>query len=418
MNILMIAHRLPYPPNKGEKIRSYHELAHLARRHDVWCACLIESPADLQHVDPMRRLCRDLAAVPVGRIGAALRAATALLTGKSLSEAYFAEPQLKAALQRWNRQVRFDAVLGFSSNVAGMGLLVDAPRRVADVCDADSVKWTALSGKVRWPRSAVYALEGRRLARTEWQLAHDYDAVTVISQREVAALERNWSGRGWPVDDIADRLVVIPNGVDVPPDPPPDAPPEAKTVGFTGTMSYLPNIEAVCWFAKEVWPLVRDEHPEAEFLIVGRDPSPTVKALHGRDGIRVTGEVPDVTAYLRRFTVAVAPMRTVHGVQNKTLEALAAGVPVVATPAVAESIDAEPGRHLLAAAEALQLGRAICELINNKGRWRDVALAGREFVIERYGWAQHLSNLEALLAGPEEVTVHNVNTGIRSTKSK
>ncbi len=399
MKILMIAQRLPYPPDKGEKIRSYHELKYLAQRYDVWCACLIDDPADWAHVDAVRELCRDVAVVPQPRALGALRAIGSVLFGGTITEGYFRSTALQAAIARWSAHVQFDAVLAFSSSVARYGLAVAARRRVVDLCDVDSAKWASYATRRHWPVRWLFGTEAKRLARHEWELAAAFDAATVISEREA---ERFRNAQAETAESSPPPVTVFCNGIDLDAFTPSADPAPDPIVGFVGTMDYPPNTEAVCWFADRVWPRVRQDQPAARFRIVGRSPTRRVRSLRHRPGIDVTGAVPKIQDELQRMQVCVVPIQMVHGLQNKVLEAMACGKPVVATRAVAASAGAEPGRDLLVGDDEASFAAEVATLLSDADRRQRVGAAARSFVETRFRWEDQLAVLERLLCGGEE----------------
>lgn len=395
MKILMICHRLPYPPNKGEKIRSYHELKYLAERHDLWCAALTDDEPSADEVECVRAMCRAVAVAKVRPAVAALRGALSVTVGGTFTEGYFRTHRLRDVVDQWSREVRFDAVLAFGSSVARLGLRVDAPRRIVDFCDIDSAKWSSYAKLARGPKRWLYQAEANRLARCELELARAYDVALVISPREASAFRAieqrlGASEAGAPPC----RVRVVRNGIDLEAYPFAPLPAGPPTVGFVGTMDYPPNVDAVCWFAESVWPRVRERVPDARFLVVGRSPSHQVRALAERAGIDVTGSVRDIVAYLHEMHVCVVPTRIVHGLQNKVLEAMAAGRAVVVTPPVAESIGEEPTPGLLVAAEPSEFAARVSGLLCDREACRTSGEAGRSFVAERFQWDDALARLE------------------------
>jgi sugar transferase (PEP-CTERM/EpsH1 system associated) len=388
MKILYLAHRLPYPPNKGDKIRSFHQLEYLSRRHRLWCACFVDDAADVEHVDGLRRYCEAVAALSLNRTRATARGLWHLLRGGTLTEGYWDDRRMWATLARWSASVGFDAVVVFSSGMARYGLVCPAARRVIDFCDWDSAKWAAYASHSRGSKGRLLRLEARRLARREVQWIRSYDASVIITEAEADEV---------PDPALRPRLVIVGNGVDVGPYVPP---PTEPRVGFVGAMDYHPNVDAVCWFADQVWPAVREQIPQASFQIVGRRPTAKVKALARRPWIEVTGEVPSVEAYLQRIAVKVAPLRIARGIQNKVLEAMAAGRPVVLTTAAAAGIDARAGRDYLVADDAPSAASAVVSLLRSPQRSAAIGRSARAFVGDRFSWDGEMSKLEALLTGP------------------
>jgi sugar transferase (PEP-CTERM/EpsH1 system associated) len=396
MNILYLAHRIPYPPNKGDKVRSYHELAYLARRHDLWCACFVDNPADLRHVDAVRELCRDVEAVRLFRSIATPRALWNLATGGTFTEGYFQHLRMLDTLRRWDAEVAFDAVLVFSSGMAPYAGHVRADRKVIDFCDLDSRKWLAYSARAGGPKARLLELEARRLARRELKWLDAFDAAVVITQAEAADLAET---------QLRHKLHVIGNGVALP-DPRGDEcfvdegdGAGTPRVGFVGCMDYPPNVDAVRWFVQEIWPWIIKEIPDAVFQIVGRNPTWAVRALAGQT-VEVVGEVVRVFPYLSRFDVSVSPIRVARGLQNKVLEAMVAARPVVLTSAAATGIKARDGEHFLVADDPRPFADHVVALLRDSVRRARVGQAARLFASRHHCWGREMARLESLLTSP------------------
>lgn len=426
MNILYLAHRIPYPPNKGDKLRAWRQLERLAQHHRVWCACFVDCADDLRHVDVVRGICIDMAAIRLRRASALARGVAGLLGGGTVTEGFFRHGAMGMTLSRWTQRVRFDAVVAFSSSMAPYALAVPAGRRVLDLCDLDSEKWLAYAGRARFPMNHLYRTEGQRLAARERHWLGAFDAVTVVTEPEAAPL------RDHPA---AERLFVVGNGVDV--EPPRDeshTPPgddgaaaivrhqhrrkagathltasaasahpgqanPAPVIGFVGVMDYTPNIDAVCWFVRCCWPAIRAAVPGASFRIVGRNPTRAVRRLSETSGVVVVGEVENVSSELAGFDISVAPLRMARGIQNKVLEAMAAGKPVVLSSPAATGLTAEDGRHLLIADGATATANAIIRLSGDAAFRRALGGAAREFVRQQHRWDRALDWFELIVAG-------------------
>lgn len=391
--LLFVAHRLPYPPDKGERVRAFHEIQALREAFHVTVAAPVSPGAA---VPAASSLAENVVTVPDGSPRATLRAAWTLLTGSSASRGRFDSIRLRRHLRRAQRGGAFDLVVAYCSSMVPAALSVPAAAHVADLVDADSAKWTAYADNAAWPRRWIYARESRAIRRLEQQAARDCDAVVCVSDAELDAL--GLTGR-------ADALAVG-NGVDAAYFH--AAAPEESEPGrivFTGTMSYRPNADAVCWFAREVLPGVRDAVPEASFAIVGREPAPAVRQLAGAPGVEVTGAVPDVRPYLSRAAAVVCPLRLARGVQNKVLEAMAMARPVVASPAALEGLEAEPGRHVLRADSAAAFRDAVVGLLTDSRLRETIGTAARGHVERHYTWDARLAPLVELcrrLAGRRE----------------
>lgn len=393
MKILYLAHRIPYPPNKGDKIRSYHTIAHLAKRHDVWCACFVDDPRDFAHVEALSETCREVIALPLRRWRARAYAALNLAIDESASQGYFRDPAMIRAVEALSGSVGFDAVLVYSSSMAPYADHVVAKRKVIDLCDLDSRKWAELSRVCPPPKRWILQAEALRLAVAERDANRRFDA-TVLAGRHEAD--------GWQ-PPRPDRVHYICNGVNAPPDSALGRC-DSLDVGFVGDMSYLPNEQAVLWFVRDVWPVVRRAVADARFIVVGRSPSRRVRSLSGRNGVEVVGEVADVGPYLAKCRCAIAPLLVARGIQNKVLEAMAGARPVVATTCAAAGIDCPTGSHLLVADEAGEFASAVTALLTDADGAREIGIRARRYVQQRHDWSAQMSRMEALLtseAGPK-----------------
>ncbi len=393
--ILFLTNRLPYPPDKGEKIRTYHQLRHLAAWHDVYCACFVDRPEDWRHVDEVRRLCRNLIAIPWRKARAAIRALLGAACGGSLTASAFRSRRMRAELARLSRDVAspFDAVVAFSSTMAGYALAVPAARRVLDLCDADSEKWFDYARRCRPPAGWFYKSEGRRLQRSEQRALDAFDATIVITERERAALCR--------LDERTDRpdLLTIPNGVRLLDDKDRRPWERGPVVGFIGSMNYPPNADGACWFAETVWPSVVHRMPQARLLIVGRNPSRRVQLLGRLPGVVVTGEVADARAFLLQCRAIVAPLRMSRGLPNKILEAMAAARPIVATSAAVSALTVTCPKNVLIADEPRSFARCVLALLDSDALCRGVGEAGYRFAAIHYCWPDVLQRYERAVLG-------------------
>ena len=387
MNILYLAHRIPYPPNKGDKLRAFHQIAHLTRKHRIWCACFVDDPADLVHVDAAGRGCEALVALPLRPSWHTLRGLWSSLRGGTITEAYYHSPAMVATLKRWCASVSFDAVVAFSSSMAQYALQVPCGRRVLDLCDLDSQKWRAYAGGAPAPSAWFYRREGERLARKEREWIEAFDATLLITAEEAAGLD--------PAP-APGKLHIVGNGVPLPglSDTQQDSTP---VVGFVGMMDYKPNVDAVCWFAQKCWPAIRAACPQAVFRIVGRNPTRQVRRLSKVAGIEVTGAVPDAMAEVTRFSLSVVPLRIARGLQNKVLEAMAAAKAVVLTPQAATGIAARNGHEFVVAQSAESLAASVMRLLPNPAACQRLGTAARAFVARHHRWDDELARFEAVV---------------------
>jgi polysaccharide biosynthesis protein PslH len=388
--LLYLVHRIPFPPNKGDKIRSFHLLQALCKRYEVHLGSFIDTPEDEQHLPALRELCAEVFVARLRPRWARLASARALLTGEPLTNAYYASPSLARWVRRTLSAHNIRHVVMFSSS---MGQFVPAElaagcRCVIDFCDIDSDKWRQYAQRQGWPLSAVYAREARTLERTEIELARRFDASLFVSDQEAGIFRRL-------VPERAAAIHAVRNGVDAAYFDPEhlldeSAVPKGRNVVFTGAMDYWANVEGVSWFVREIWPAVRSAHPDANFLIVGSRPAPAVLEFASAPGVIVTGAVADVRPFVRSAHVSVAPLRIARGVQNKVLEAMAMKRYVVAAPAALQGIDAPlPGDVLAASAPEAFAAALSSALQSAQPRVSD---ANRRFVLDHYDWARNLAS--------------------------
>ena len=386
-DLLLLIHRIPYPPNKGDKIRSWHLLKHLAGQYRVHLATFVDDPDDWQHVPHVEAQCASSHFAALHPLRARVRSLGALAANRSLSLDYYRN----AGLQRWVDDTmaahKIERVLVFSSAMAQYAEKYPQARRVVDFCDVDSDKWRQYADQKSWPMSWLYRHEARQLLAYERQVARDYDASLFVSQPE-ADLFRKLA----PESDA--KIGFFNNGVDTDyfsPEPAHVSPYQAgeRVLVFTGAMDYWPNVDAVQWFATDVFPQLRAAFPGLRFYIVGARPSPAVEALGKLDGVTVTGTVPDVRPYIAHAKVAVAPLRIARGIQNKVLEAMAMATPVVVSPQALEGIDAEPGTELVLADGAAAFVEAVSNLLSRQAD--AMGRAARAKVERQYSWPSNLA---------------------------
>ena len=386
-DLLLLIHRIPYPPNKGDKIRSWHLLKHLAGQYRVHLATFVDDPDDWQHVPHVEAQCASSHFAALHPLRARVRSLGALATNRSLSLDYYRN----AGLQRWVDDTmakhKIERVLVFSSAMAQYAEKYPRARRVVDFCDVDSDKWRQYADQKSWPMSWLYRHEARQLLAYERQVARDCDASLFVSQPE-ADLFRKLA----PESDA--KIGFFNNGVDTDyfsPEPAHANPyqPGERALVFTGAMDYWPNVDAVQWFATDIFPQLRAAFPGLRFYIVGARPSPAVEALGKLDGVAVTGTVPDVRPYIAHAKVAVAPLRIARGIQNKVLEAMAMATPVVVSPQALEGIDAKPGTELVLADGAAAFVEAISNLLSRQAD--AMGRAARAKVERQYSWPSNLA---------------------------
>ena len=382
MRILMLAHRIPYPPHTGDKVRAYQVARHLARSHDLTLGFVIDAAADRAGLEALGRDIPDLEWGGLWKPAALARGLAGLGMGRSLSIAYFRSTRLARRVSGRLRDRSYDAVYVSSSPmveyVRGTTLPV-----IMDFVDVDSDKWTQYATRQRPPLSWAYRLEGRRLRRFEAEAVRWGRRCILATAAEEALLK---SFAPWA------RTAVIPNGVDLAGHGPPA---DAPTIIFTGAMDYFPNVDAVQHFCAHVFPTVARAVPGARFLIVGLNPTPAVRRLGEIPGVTVTGAVPEVQPYYRQAAVCVAPLRIARGIQNKILQSMALGLPVVATSAAARGLECRPGEHFLVEDDPARFAESVIGLLRDREARIALASRARAFVEDHHSWAAALERIEA-----------------------
>ena len=380
MELLFLAHRAPFPPDRGDKIRSFHVLRHLTCFATVHLAAFADDPRDEIVPPDLRAMLGEVLIVP--RTRSRPRAlADALISRRPLSLSAFHDARMHAWIADLLARRPVQATYAFSGQMAQY-LPASGMRTLMDFVDLDSAKFAAYAEDARGPMRWLMRREARLLGAYERTVAARVDASLFVSAAEAALLP---------------GARTLENGIDTEHYDPGAVAPVATTgplIVFTGQMDYRPNVDAVTAFARGALPAIVARHPLARFAIVGRAPTPAVRALAGTQVI-VTGEVPDTRPWLAAASVVVAPLSLARGVQNKVLEAMAMARAVVASPAAAEGID-HRGTIVVSDAPA----EAVGALLADPARAAVLGAAARAQVIARYGWEARLAGLEALMSPP------------------
>jgi sugar transferase (PEP-CTERM/EpsH1 system associated) len=383
MKLLFLAHRIPYPPNKGDKIRSYNELRGFVERGDeVHLLAFADNRRDLNYGIFLEQFCASTEIVPLRRTEAKLRAATNIINGKPLSLGYFASRKMKRLVANAIARHNFDAVFVYSSTMAQYVPCHMWSRTIVDLVDVDSEKWRDYANLAKIPKSWVYNLEWSRLRRYEHEIVRRFALTILTTQREASLLDE--------LDEFTRhaRLRIVTNGVDFDyfqPDDGSQMSPSPRLV-FVGAMDYYANIEGVTWFVEKVFPLIRRFEPRAEFFIVGSNPTSEVEQLARRNGVSVTGLVYDVRPFMRSATACVVPLRIARGVQNKVLEAMASGKAIVATPEAVAGLRVSNGKELLLAQTAEDFADATLKLIRQESLRRELSWKSLRFIEAEHDW--------------------------------
>ncbi len=394
--LLFLVHRIPFPPTKGDKIRSYHILKELARDYRVHLGTFIDDPEDWRYVPEVQALCASTCFVGLRPLAARVRSLTALLRGEPLTLPYYRSRRLRGWVDVLLAQNTVQRAFVFSSSMAQY---VEpsgdsSMRRVLDFVDMDSDKWRQYAPTRPWPMSWVYGREARTLFEVERRYANAFDASVFVSNAEAELFRAE-------VPEAASRVSFVENGVDTDyfsPErdyPTPFGEGESAIV-FTGAMDYWANVDAVSWFADQVFPKVRALAARSTFYIVGSRPTAAVRELAKREGVRVTGTVPDVRPYLAHARLAVAPLRIARGVQNKVLEAMAMARPVVATSQAADGLRLDDRLRAMVCDDAEVMAERVNRLLT-AGDTDELGTHGREWVVRHYSWRTNLAHIGRLL---------------------
>ncbi|MCL1982821.1 MAG: TIGR03087 family PEP-CTERM/XrtA system glycosyltransferase [Clostridiales bacterium] len=389
MKILYLCQRIPFPPDRGDRIPVYHQIQRLRKTHEVVVGSLahtgtrknaemLEEESGVKVLAPDHPRWRQLSGTLL-----------AFLRGRPLSLGYFRNSALQSLVDVELTESRFDAVIVFSSSMAQY---VENRRGVPQImhfCDVDSLKWESLARTSYWPMRWIYRRESRTLLAYERKIAATFDASCVVSRNEAELFRQYIPGI------IVD---ILENGVDANYFSTLSRKIDGINIVFVGVMDYPPNAEAVVFFSRHVWSAIREVYPDARFTIVGARPAKSVLGLASIPGIEVTGYVPDVRPYLAVATVSIAPLGTARGVQNKILEAMAAGVPVLTTPDVAKGLPDGAEALVFTAERSVEaFAHTLLDLIENDAVREKRAVDAVEFIRRNCGWDIKLRALDTLL---------------------
>lgn len=382
-HMLFMSHCVPYPPDKGDRTRAYHEIVELRKHYRLTVAFPLRESSDAAQIEKIRPLCSRVAAFPAGPLAVA-RGACSILSGGSITQGFFHSSALVKQLQKQASRDAFDIALAYSSNILPMAMAIPARVHMCDLVDADSAKWAAYADVTPVPMKWVYRAEARGVAKLERQAIDRCRNVFIISPAEARALGMH-----------SERIVVAGNGVDLDYFHPPDAASEAwggrGVLAFVGQMDYPPNVQAVQWFVREVWPALRQRHAGAKFMIIGRNPAPEVLALARPDEIIVTGTVPDVRPLVWAASAVVAPLQIARGVPNKVLESLAMGKCVIASTSALQGLELVRGRDVLQADSPAEWCFAAGRVLADDSLRLEMQRNARRCVEEHYTWSRRLS---------------------------
>ncbi len=422
MNILLFSHRTPYPPHKGNQIRPFNVLTSLvARGHNVHLLAFAEGEEEMATKAKLEEYCTSATLIPLNRMAGNVKALLSLPTNTPPSVAYFNSSALRREVKRLIAAHNIEAMVVYSSTMSQYVPPEFRAHTVVDMADVDSEKWLDYAKEKRPPMSWIYNIEGQRLRRYEYWIVRNFGYSSLHTQREINVLTELTA-------DERKKLIPITNGVDLEKFRPdvflpfaPEQVPEnerqffsdehAPRIVFTGAMDYYPNAEACVWFANAIFPTIRAQHPNAQFLIVGSKPTPQVVELNQLPGVLVTGFVDDVRPYLAAAKVCVIPLRIARGVQNKALEAMASGRAVIATPDVITGVGATAPDHLLMARNEQEFADAVWQVLRDDALRIRLETAAREFVVRECSWQPLMDRFAGLVeeVGKKQLATNYTN---------
>jgi sugar transferase (PEP-CTERM/EpsH1 system associated) len=388
MRVLVLTHRLPYAPNRGDRLRAYHMIHELRQHAEIELVSLVHDDDEASHVDDVRAFVSRVTTLRVTPLRSGIKAAVALLGNTPLTHALLDAAGMTAVLREICEQRPPDVIFAYCSGMARFAMQAPLDRfpLILDFVDVDSQKWREMAAASQPPKSWIYRREAATLGDFEARTAHQAVTSLVVNQREA---------------DIARALApgasvqVIPNGVELDRLRPVGPPTARPRVVFCGVMSYAPNAEGMTWFVEKVWPLVRAGRADATLAVVGLDPSPAFRSLCGNDpSITVTGRVPDVRDWLWEAAVAIAPLHVARGVQNKALEAIAAGLPIVLTEAVAGGLPHQAAYASRVANTPSQFAGHVLDLLSKSPDERRAMAESADF--STLTWERTLEPLKAI----------------------
>ncbi|MFT6274003.1 MAG: sugar transferase (PEP-CTERM/EpsH1 system associated) [Halioglobus sp.] len=401
--LLFLCHRIPFPPNKGDKIRSFHLLKHLAKSFDIYLGTFVDDEHDWNFVAELDKYCRQRLVLPLSPRVAKIRSLKGFLTNQALSVPYYENSEMTAWVKEIVATQCIAHAIVYSSAMAQFipSREFQFKRRLIDFVDIDSDKWRQYAEQKNWPVSYVFRREANKLLVLEKMLCEQFDSSLFVSHAEAELFKSL-------CPENASKVGYYNNGVDRDYFNPANsyANPysiDAKVIVFTGAMDYWPNVDAVVWFARNIFPLLRAKHPQLQFCIVGGSPTASVLRLAEDAGVEVTGRVEDVRPYLQHAIAAVAPMRVARGVQNKVLEAMAMEKIVLVSSLGLEGIAAKHNEQLLVVGKPEEYGGYIERVID--GEFYQIKESARRFITSCFDWDENLPTVSALLNPVDRLTL-------------
>ncbi len=403
MHCLYLAQRVPFPPNKGEKLRSFHQINFLRQQGiAITVAAPLENEGELPYFHQLKAGygCEVLHA-PLGN--KIMRYVSGLIRNASMSEAHFYSSELQQQIDTLIAEGKIDAIICTASSMAGyvfrsstLKALTKNTTLIMDFMDMDSNKWDQYSEAASFPMSWVYKREAACIRRLEKQVGDTFDACFFVAEPETQMFNSE-------NPSIKAQVITIGNGIDPSEFYPAATPAEtmAPRLLFAGVMDYAPNVDAMIWFYQHVWPNVKAKWPDATLTIAGMNPTPEISGLDAQPGITVTGFVEEILPYFHQSNIFIAPFRIARGIQNKILQAFACGLPVVATSMGAEGIIYTDGENIRVGDSPQAMFEAIETYMTNQAIYQQTRQSAIETIATHYSWQSKLQSLLTLL--PEKM---------------
>ena len=393
-DLLFLVHRIPYPPNKGDKIRSFHFLKALAKRYRIYLGAFVDDSDDWQYADELKEFCKDVLLLELKPLQAKIASIEGLFTGKALSLPFYRNKQLQSWVDNTVGQQKIHKALIFSSVMAQYIKPEYRLELIADFVDVDSDKWAQYAQKKIWPANWIYQREAKKLFKFERSVAKVAKATLFVSKSEVTLFKSL-------VPEVSSKITYVNNGVDLDyflPEseyvsPYPD---DIAAITFTGAMDYWANCDAVIWFANEVFPKILRAKPLSRFYIVGSKPSKIVQILGEKKAVVVTGTVEDIRPYIAHANLIVAPLRIARGIQNKVLEAMAMEKRVIATPDAIEGIPVSDQEDVVITEDPNEFAENVIMFLSDS-KTPQKSTANRVFIENKFGWQACTDKLITLI---------------------
>ena len=388
LKILFLSHKIPFPPNRGDRIPSFFRMKHLSKKNDLSIAfpCFYEE--ELKLTDEIKKYCVSIDTELIKPFNAKLKSLYSVLTRKPLTLPYFYSKKLHKKILKRIEEENFDLIYIFCSSMAQYVMDVKGIKKIIDLVDVDSHKWLQYSKKTFPPLSTLYYLEWKKLKKYEIFLAKNCECTILISENEKKLFIEHY------INNVP--TLVVPNGVNLKYfRPNKNYSYKPQKIVFLGAMDYYANVDGVAYFHDKIFPIIKKEIPDAKFYIIGSRPAKAVQKLASKDVI-VTGFVDDVRTYLNDACVCAVPLRIARGIQNKILEAMASGIPVVTSPICNDGVAAVDGENILVGKTPQEFAKYVTDILSNHNLRDKFARNGRKFVEEHYSWEINLNRLEKL----------------------